>query len=499
MEKMGYLKGLGVEAIYLNPVFVSPSSHKYDVQDYDHVDPHFGVLVKDGGSALTFDKFNNRYATKYMSRTADTANLEAGNALLAELIALAHQNGIRVILDGVFNHCGSFNKWLDRAGFYHAMGYPPGAYRLEESPYHDYFTWYDDDWPNNDCYDGWWGNENLPKLNYEDAPELYDYILDVAKKWVSPPYNADGWRLDVAADLGHSEGFNHEFWRDFREAVKGANPDALIIAEHYGDASPWTSGGEWDTVMNYGAFMEPLTWFLTGMSKHSEDSNPALRGDAMAFENAMRYHMALLNHHSLSTAMNQLSNHDHSRFLTRTNGTAGRLHTKGARAAEQGVDKGIMMAAVVFQMTWQGAPTLYYGDEAGLAGWTDPDCRRPYPWGREDASLMELHRMAIKLRREHTALRTGSAEFLYNDRGFISFGRWNDTERFAVALNNNAEARELSLPVWKTGCFEGAMECVLRTDGGRAYAEKKPYEIKNGTVKLTVPGYGSAVLRETLR
>lgn len=122
-------------------------------------------------------------------------------------------------------------------------------------------------WPYNGSYDGWWGHDTLPKLNYEDSPKLEAYIFEIAKKWVSPPYNADGWRLDVAADLGRSNEYNHEFWKKFRKVVKEANPEALILAEHYGDPSEWLEGDEWDTIMNYDAFMEPVTWFLTGMEE----------------------------------------------------------------------------------------------------------------------------------------------------------------------------------------------------------------------------------------
>ena len=494
IDKMGYLSSLGIEAIYLNPIFVSPSSHKYDIQDYDYVDPHFGVIKKDEGSVLTFDDFSNRYATKYMSRTADKVNLQASNELLIKMVEAAHRHGIKVILDGVFNHCGSFNKWLDKAGFYKTMGYPGGAYAYQKSPYHNYFLWYDRNWPNNDCYDSWWGNDNHPKLNYEDAPELYEYIMEVGRKWVSPPYNADGWRLDVAADLGRSPEFNHKFWQDFRKAVKSANPNAIILAEHYGDVSPWISGGEWDTVMNYDAFMEPLTWFLTGMNKHSEEHLPHLKGDAFAFESAMRYYMARFNIHALSVSMNQLSNHDHSRFLTRTSGQTGRLHTKGPAAAEEGVNKSIMMEAVVFQMTWPGAPTIYYGDEAGMTGWTDPDNRRPFPWGKEDKVIMELHQEAIALRKKYPVLRYGSTEFLWNEHGLISFGRWNKKEQIAVILNNNPWTKEIRLPVWKMGIRSGTMRQILATHQNKVHKDIQPFTVESGTVALTMPGYSSMVL-----
>ena len=130
------------------------------------------------------------------------------------------------------------------------------------------------------------------KLNYEESPDLFNYIMKIAAKWVSPPFNADGWRLDVAADLGHSREYNHYFWREFRKTVKKANPDAIILAEHYGEAYDWLRGDEWDTIMNYDAFMEPVSWFLTGMEKHSDEFRPDLLGNGEAFTDAMRYHLA---------------------------------------------------------------------------------------------------------------------------------------------------------------------------------------------------------------
>lgn len=159
--------------------------------------------------------------------------------------------------------------------------------------------------------------------------------MRIAAKWVSPPFNADGWRLDVAADLGHSEEYNHRFWKAFRESVKKANPNAIILAEHYGSPKSWLRGNEWDTVMNYDAFMEPLSWFLTGMEKHSDAYREDLLGNADAFYAAITENMLNMTTPSLYTAMNELSNHDHSRFLTRTNHRVGRTHTAGSAAASE--------------------------------------------------------------------------------------------------------------------------------------------------------------------
>ncbi|MDR2649913.1 MAG: glycoside hydrolase family 13 protein [Clostridiales bacterium] len=497
IEKLGYLRDLGVEALYLNPIFVSPSNHKYDAQDYEYVDPHIAVIVKDGGEPLRYEKFHNRYATMYIARTTDPVNLIASNRLFARLVELAHQQGIKVIIDGVFNHCGAFNKWLDKENFYSGKGYPPGAYREENSPYHNYFKWYDSNWPNNDCYDSWWGFDNHPKLNYEASPELYNYIMNIAKKWVSPPYNADGWRLDVAADLGSSEAYNHKFWRDFRKAVKEANPNAIILAEHYGDPKNWLQGDEWDTVMNYDAFMEPITWFLTGMEKHSEAFEHSKLCNAMAFEGSMRYYMARMNVHALQMAMNELSNHDHSRFLTRTNMTVGRLHTMGPDAAEKNVNIGIMLEAVAFQMSWPGNPTIYYGDEAGLSGWTDPDNRRPYPWGRENKTIQDFHRACIKVRKTHPMLRTGSVMFLYNDQGIISYGRWNDEDHMAVILNNNSIEKTMSIPVWKMECaLDSKMEALISSSEGKWMLDGGVYDVVDGMMAVTVGAYGSLILVE---
>ena len=218
-----------------------------------------------------------------------------------------------MILDGVFNHCGSFHKWLDRERIYeNAPGYAQGAYVTEGSPYRTFFDFKQEGWPYNPHYAGWWDHATLPKLNFEGSEELCNYIMRVAKKWVSAPYWVDGWRLDVAADLGHSEEFNHTFWQRFRKAVKEANPEALILAEHYGSARPWLSGEEWDSVMNYDAFMEPVTWFFTGMEKHSDDFRQDMLGNANNFWGSMQYHTTHFTMPSSQVAMKVVSQADES-------------------------------------------------------------------------------------------------------------------------------------------------------------------------------------------
>ncbi len=498
IKKLDYLQELGVEAIYFNPLFVSPSSHKYDIQDYDYIDPHLGVIVEDEGEILKEGDTCNAHSTRYMNRVTNKKNLEASNQLFVRLVEEVHSRGMKVILDGVFNHCGSFNKWLDRERIYEGKeGYQPGAYVSEDSPYRDFFQFHNEqEWPCNGSYDGWWGHDTLPKLNYEGSGELCDYILGIARKWVSPPYNADGWRLDVAADLGHSAEFNHQFWRRFRQVVKEANPDAIVLAEHYGDPVEWLCGDQWDTVMNYDAFMEPITWFLTGMEKHSDEYRRDMKGNFKSFEETMEHFMTRLMTPSLQCAMNELSNHDHSRFLTRTNHKVGRAAQLGCEAASQDVDKTVLKEAVVFQMTWPGAPTVYYGDEAGVCGFTDPDNRRTYPWGREDLELLRFHKEMIRIHKKYEALRTGSVKFLAGQDDVICYTRFNRREQFVIILNNDTVSRSLDLSLYPAGIpKECEMEQVMYTTGRTYSTVPVHYEVSQWRLQMSLPGKSALVLK----
>lgn len=500
MKKLDYLKELGVDVIYFNPLFVSPSNHKYDIQDYDYIDPHFGTIVKDGGEPLAEGDFDNKHASKYIQRVTNIENLEASNKLFAEFVEKAHSMGIKVILDGVFNHCGSFNKWLDKERIYEGQeGYENGAYISKDSPYNSFFKFYDEEkWPYNNTYDGWWGHDTLPKLNYEDSPKLVDYILRIAKKWVSAPYNVDGWRLDVAADLGHSGEYNHEFWQKFRKSVKEANPDAIILAEHYGDPSSWLQGKEWDTVMNYDAFMEPLTWFLTGLEKHSDEFRGDLLGNHEAFFGAMNHHMTKFNTQSLQVSMNELSNHDHSRFLTRTNRRVGRTATAGPQAADANVNKGVLKEAVVVQMTWPGAPTIYYGDEAGVCGWTDPDSRRTYPWGHEDQDLIQVHKELIKIHKAYDAIKTGSIIFLGGGPMYLSYGRFDEKDKIIVAINNHFDSITMDINVWELGIDDSdtLVRLIETTENGYDVSAKF-YNSVNGVLHITLPAISGVIIKNS--
>lgn len=480
IDKLDYLRELGINMIYLNPIFISPSNHKYDIQDYEHIDPHIGKIVKDS------------HLDKYTVRTISKDNLDASDELFAKLVKSSHERGIKVIIDGVFNHCGSFNKWMDREGIYErADNGVKGAFYHNDSIYREYFMWNE-----TGQYDSWWGHFNHPKLNYENSQELFDYMMNIAQKWIKPPYCADGWRVDVAADLGYSEVFNHKFWKEFRKKVKEVSQDAIIIAEHYGDASQWLKGDEWDTIMNYDAFMEPVSWFFTGMEKHSDSYNQGLLSDGKTFEHNMTYNSLNMSSHAVNISMNQISNHDHSRFLTRTNRKVGRLSSAGPDAAEEGLNLGVMREAVIFQFIWTGIPTIYYGDEAGVAGWTDPDNRRTYPWGNENNELLEFHKDIINIRKSYSVLSKGSCRFIYSDYGTAAIARFDDRDCIIAVFNNTKEKKNIIIPVWTVCSYaDGIMECIMSSDSNGYSLNPSEYKIEHGFVNIEINEYGAVILK----
>lgn len=496
LDKLDYLQDLGVQVLYLNPIFVSPSSHKYDTQDYEHIDPHFGVIVDDIEFAMQSWEKHNGYAPRYIRRVTSMENLEKSDDLFARLCQELHRRDMRIILDGVFNHCGSFNKWMDYEGIYLGKaGFQPGAFQSVNSPYRSYFHFNDSSNGRSPAYEGWWGYSTLPKLNYESSPALCEEIYSIAERWAAPPYSIDGWRLDVAADLGHSEEFNHKFWQTFRSRVKAVNPNLLIIAEHYGDPSAWLRGDQWDSVMNYDAFMEPVTWFLTGMEKHSDAFRDDLYQNGHAFFDIMRDKMARMMYPSLMCAMNELSNHDHSRFLTRTNRMVGRFTTMGSEAAGRGINKGVFREAVTLQMSWPGAPTIYYADEAGQVGWTDPDNRRTYPWGHEDQSLILLHKDLIHLRRDLPVLSGGCFKPLLADYGRIAYARFSETQRAVVAMNNTGGWTNFRLFVRDAGAPEEEIYFRrIQTDEKGHTTEPESCEpVQHGYLSFDLPPFSSVI------
>ena len=255
--------------------------------------------------------------------------------------------------------------------------------------------------------------------------------------------------------------------------------------------------------MNYDAFMEPVTWFLTGMEKHSDESREELRGNTDNFVGSITHHMANMLTPELQVAMNELSNHDHSRFLTRTNYMVGRVEHLGPEAANEYVNLAIMREAVVIQMTWVGAPTVYYGDEAGVCGFTDPDNRRTYPWGHENHELIAFHKEIIRIHKEHQALKTGSLHILNgylkvsgeDEYNILAYGRFEGNDRIAVIINNRSELAEVTVPVWMLEVpGKCRMKKLLYSYQDGYSVDEEEYLVENGEVVANMGAYSALVL-----
>lgn len=346
-EKLDYLKELGINVLYMTPVFCSPSNHKYDITDYETVDPAFG-----------------------------------GNAALKALTDSAHSRGIRVILDGVFNHC----SW-QHPFFLDARKNGPA------SPYYDWFFWNEDG-----TYHTFGSVKYMPKLN-TGSPEVIRYFSGVAVTWMKD-YGVDGWRLDVSDEI------SHRFLRRFRDAVLEQNPEAVIIGEDWHRAARYLNGDEYDGVMNYGLTKACL--------------------DLLAFQSidtkAFRDRLVRL-YHTYSIAANEkmlnlLGSHDTERFLTRVENDGQRF-----RAA----------AAVMF--FYPGIPCIYYGDEVGTEGGYDPDCRRCFDWDEKnwDNQTLQLMKRLTRLKKE-PALSQGSFGITEED-GVLIFTRSAATQTAVLRIN----------------------------------------------------------------
>lgn len=389
IDHLDDLTDLGITAIYLTPIFLAPSNHKYDTVDYKQVDPHFG-----------------------------------NNDLLRELVEQCHHRGIRVVLDAVFNHCGEhFPPFQDvlkhgeaspYAGWFHVNQFPA---RVENGiPTYDTFGFF----------------PNMPKFNTAN-PELKKYLLEVAEYWIKE-IKLDGWRLDVANEIDHS------FWREFRQVVKQANPEAYLIGEVWSDSLNWLLGDQFDSVMNYPFADKVLEFFNGGV-------------DGAAFSDEMGALIMRYPHQTNEVIFNMLGSHDTPRLLTRVGG-----------------DKRKLKLCVVFLFTYIGTPCLFYGDEIGLTGDGDPDCRKCMEWdhSKQDRELYDFYKLMIRLRKQHPALRHGHFRFLHAEPGdpCIVYERMDEKMHFTVWMNNTPKPVTLTHPMqtsdWRDALTE---EAVAPTNG----------------------------------
>jgi len=408
LEKLDYLTDLGVNTIYFNPIFQSASNHRYHTHDYYRVDPLLG-----------------------------------GNDALRQLLDAAHRRGMRIILDGVFNHasrgffqfnhileCGAESPYVD---WFYVKGYPLNAYHPSRSP----------------NYKAWWNLHPLPKLN-TDHPDVRRFLLDVGRHWIQ--FGADGWRLDVAADID-----DDDFWREFRHTVKAANPEAYIVGEIWVNeldktGERWLQGDQFDAIMNYGLTGACIRFFIADALEpalvRGQGHEPLPPLDAQGFADQIdvmlhRYHRPIVE-----AQFNLLDSHDTARYLTLARG-----------------DKQLLKLTTLFQMTYPGAPSIYYGDEIGLQGGRDPDCRRAMPWqpAQWDDDLLSFFKTIITIRKTHPALRRGDYLRLYasGPLGVYAFMRRLDEQRIVVVLNNSPSHYPVEVPV-RDHLAEGtALRCLL--------------------------------------
>lgn len=371
IQRLPHLEELGVTVLYLNPVFTSPSTHKYDTTDYYQVDPHFG-----------------------------------DEETLKELVRQCHARGIRVILDAVFNHSGfDFFAFRDVRKLGKRSRYVDW-FHIEQLPVQTHPV------PSYETF----ANELafMPKLRTE-TPALRDYLLDVARYWIER-CDIDGWRIDVANEVDHS------FWREFRRTVKAAKPDAYIVGEIWHESLPWLMGDQFDGVTNYPVREACLDFFARG------------RIDADGFAAALVKNLFAYPLPALQGCWNLLGSHDTERFMTACGGDVRKV-----------------ALATVFNMTWIGTPMVYYGDEIGMEGADDPDCRRPMIWDRNgaewNAELFALHKRLIRLRRDTPALRRGDARILHADPvgNTVMYRRGDERDGVVIVLNNSPRAQTVAV------------------------------------------------------
>ena len=376
IDHLDHLEELGINALYFTPIFEGKTNHKYDTVDYMKVDPHFG-----------------------------------DNELAKKLVEKCHERGIKVMLDAVFNHSGYFFGPFQDV-----------VKNGEDSKYKDWFYIKEfpvvaDPMPN---YLTFAFTGQMPKLNTEH-PEVKEYLLEVARYWIED-IGCDGWRLDVSNEV------DHQFWREFRQVVKKANPEAYILGEIWHNSLPWLQGDQFDAVMNYPVTNSILDFFC----KDQIDAEQFMgRLDAIQLAYPLQVN---------ETAFNLLDSHDTARLL---------------HLCKE--DKRRMKLAATFQLTYMGAPCIYYGDEVGITGGNDPDCRRPMIWDKDkqDLDLFEFYKEMISLRKENKAFRDGSFRFLQADKDskLVAYERTDDTNSFIVVMNSGTEAAELQLPevdgVWE--------------------------------------------------
>ena len=430
--KLDYLKGLGVTTVYLNPIFEAASNHRYNTADYLAIDPMLGKE-------------------------------EDFQTLCQE----AHKRGMRILLDGVFNHTGSVSRYFNADGSYPDVG----AAQSAQSPYYNWYHFYR--WPAE--YDAWWGIKTLPAVE-ENHPDYREFIFggrdSVVRHWLR--CGADGWRLDVADELPD------DFIAQLRCAMEEEKSDALLIGEVWEDGSNkiaydrrrrYLLGSETHGLMNYPFRTAALQW-LCG-------------GDASDFRESMETLRENYPPDAYYSAMNFLSTHDTPRILTLLGGEPvpedkpGRAAARLSPAGYELARRRLMVGAMLLY-AFPGSPTVYYGDEAGVQGYEDPLNRRTYPWGQEDERLLAWYRKLGALRCSRPSLQQGGISYPLAAGGGLAVRRCCGSEVTVAVMNAGAESLEVRLP-WSGTIATDAMT-------GQQFLPE------GGVLRLSLPGISGVLL-----
>jgi glycosidase len=409
-QHMDYLLDLGINAIYLNPIFLSSSTHRYNTVDYYKIDPKLGSMAD-------FKQF------------LDTA----------------HQNGIRVILDGVFNHTGrgffAFSDILENQEYsaykdwYTILHFPVDAFSPGETT--DYL--------------GWWKFKSLPKLNTNN-PHVRKYILDVARYWIEQ--GTDGWRLDVPNEIN-----DDGFWAEFRQVVKSANPEAYLVGEIWEADPRWVGEGHFDGLINY-----PLRGNIFNFVNQ--------KATAKEYADKIEWLLKLYPMENVQAMYNLLGSHDVDRLWNSLEGNLNRLKL-----------------AFVMLFAFPGIPAVYYGDETGITGGKDPDCRKVFAWQPQiwNQELREWVKKLIATRKSLEALKRGDYQRLHEEDRCLAYLRTYNDQRVIVGLNASRENREFQLDLTAFG-ISATMECPDVVDNNTC-------RIDNGMMKIRLQPISGSIFR----
>jgi len=382
-QRLDYLQDeLGVTALYLNPVFTAGSNHRYDTEDYYNVDPHLG-----------------------------------GNLALVALSGALHERGMKLVLDAVVNHTGTNHPWFNRWGRHETLG-------AAQSPASPFRTFYAFDQNNQPL--GWKGHASLPVLDFA-SPSVRAVVYEgsdaILRHWLRPPYSIDGWRLDVIHMLGEGPGAHNNAYhvREFRRAIRAERSDAYVLGEHFSEATRWLQGEQEDGAMNYHGFAHPVRAWLA----QQDLGYQPIRIDTREFERWLARARATIPYDNQLAQLNLLDSHDTARFFSLL-----------------GVDTRRMQVAVTLLFAYPGVPCVYYGDEIGLEGGRDPDCRRCFDWERSrwNHPLFEHFRALATLRRTRAEWRHGAYQTLAVGDDWLAFARYTDREASIIAVNRGPDS-----------------------------------------------------------